>query len=212
MYKFKLVKPYPLWKVEYEEFQYKLIDKRSIFRIYVKPTQESNYINLYNTNSLPWAQIALRKLQDIFDTQIIHILEEGEEYYPMFEINSQVYKTLYTFPEQSCVCGTNIPGNLRYGEFSVDAEKFDYVRDFVFFYERGTCLVKGNQLFIDGDLIYNSQQLKDLCDSINQDFRDLDTMPDKLINYIINKYPDVHNYTCDMYSAYNLERRSTNNE
>lgn len=194
----KLKKPYPLWKVEYEQIPHKEVEHTDIYRIYVKIAKDANYMCLYVANSLPRAQIALQKLQDIFDTQVINMLV-NEYYYPMFEIHNQIYKTLYVFPNQSCICGEDIPGNHRYGEYSVEATKFDYVQDYVFFYEQGTCLVKCNQLFIDGELKYNSKELKQLCDDIGQDFNNLDLYPEKLIKHISGIYPELTQYVCGGY-------------
>lgn len=203
MGEFRLVKPYPLWKVEYEQLP-KGNGKTEVFRVLVKIAPTIDYICLYTTYSSAWAEIALKKLQEIFDTQIIHLMVDEEDYYPMFEVHDQIFKTKYVFPEQSAVCGEMIPGNQRYGEFSVDAEKFDYIIDLVFFYKKGTCLIKSNQLFIDGDLIYDSNQLKAVCDSVGQDMYYLDSQPDKLLKHLLEKYPNIHQFTCGWYSAYNL--------
>lgn len=198
----KLMKPYPLYKVEYEEIPSRN-GKSDVYRIYVKIAAQTEWLLLYVTHKLAWAQISLDKLKTIFDTQIIHFIINGIDDYPMFEIHDQIYKTQYVFPEQSCVCGGQIARNHYYGEYSVDYEKFDYVRDFVFFYKKGTCLVKNNQLFLDGELLANSSELAALCEDIDQPLCQLDSSPDKLIDYLKNKYTDrVTSYECNGYSAF----------
>ena len=137
---------------------------------------------------------------------IRRVIVDEDDIPPMFEIHDQVYKSLYVFPDQSCIVGETITGNERYGEFSVEALKFDYVKDTVFFYERGTALIKSNQLFIDGQLICNSKQLKNLCDEIGQDFNKLDLYPEKIIKYIQNNYSGVREYLCGSYGAYGLDK------
>lgn len=203
MKNFKFVKPYPLFKVEYEEVPSG--DKKfGVYTIYVKIAEPMSWKELYTTYTLPRAQIVLNKLKEIFDLYVIHFIVEynADTYFPMFEVNNQVYKTQYTFPEHSCICGEQIKGNQRYAEFSVDYEKFDYVEELVFFYNKGTCLVKGNQLFIDGELIADSSQLSDICNSIGQEMYKLDSDPEKMIKYIKDNYPDIKCYMCNGYASY----------
>ena len=199
------MKPYPLWKVEYEQVP-NGENKNDIYRVLVKIAKNANWFELYKTYSSVWAEVALKKLQDIFDLYIISFIVDEDDIPPMFEIHDQVYKSLYVFPDQSCIVGENIIGNERYGEFSVEALKFDYVKDTVFFYERGTALIKSNQLFIDGQMICNSKQLKNLCDEIGQDFNQLDLYPEKIIKYIQNNYSGVREYLCGSYGAYGLDK------
>lgn len=201
MQNFKFINPYPLFKVEYEEVAGRNDSKSSVYRIYVKIAGPMNWVLLYVTHTLGWAQISLSRLKEIFDTWVVKFIIE-DELPPMFEVNGEVYKTQFVFPEQSCICGEQIPGNKRYSEFAVDYLKFDYVVDTVFFYDKGTCLVKANQLFIDGVLEYNSTELKELCDMIGQDWSYLDSSPDKLIQYIREKNKDIRRYECNGYTAY----------
>lgn len=207
---YKFMKPYPLWKVEYEQVP-NGENKNDIYRVLVKIAKNANWFELYKTYSSVWAEIALKKLQDIFDLYVMNFIIDEDDIPPMFEIHDQIYKSLYVFPDQSCIVGETITGNERYGEFSVEALKFDYVKDTIFFYEKGTALIKSNQLFIDGQLICNSKQLKSLCDEIGQDFNKLDLYPERIINYLTNNY-SVKTYVCNTYSAFNLvDRFNMNN-
>ena len=206
MQNFKFMKPYPLWKVDYEQVP-NGENKNDIYRVLVKIAKNTNWFELYKTYSSVWAEIALKKLQDIFDLYVIDFIVDEDNIPPMFEIHDQIYKTKYVFPDQSCIVGETIAGNQRYGEFSVDALKFDYVRDLVFFYEKGTALVKSNQLFIDGELICDSVQLKELCDEIGQDFNKLDLYPEPIIKYLKLNYSNVSEYICDTYTAHRINER-----
>lgn len=201
MKNFRFMKPYPLFKVEYEEVAGRNDSKSSVYRIYVKIAEPMNWTLLYVTHTLGWAQVSLSRLKEIFDTWVVKFIIE-DELPPMFEINGEIYKTQYVFPEQSCICGEQIAGNQRYSEFAVDYLKFDYVRDIIFFYDIGTCLVKSNQLFIDGVLEYNSTELKEVCDMIGQDFSYLDSSPDKLIDYIKERHKGLKRYECNGYTSY----------
>ena len=201
MQNFKFMKPYPLFKVEYEEIAGRNDNKSSVYRIYVKIAEPTNWVLLYTTHTLGWAQVSLNRLKEIFDTWVVKFIIE-DELPSMFEVNGEIYKTQFVFPEQSCICGEQIAGNQRYSEFAIDYVKFDYVRDTIFFYDRGTCLVKANQLFIDGVLEYNSKELKELCDMIGQNWSYLDSSPDKLIQYIREKNKDIRRYECNGYTAY----------
>jgi hypothetical protein len=203
---YRLMKPYPLWKVVYEQLP-REDSKTDVYTIWVKIAKNLDYIKLYTVNSPAWADIALKKLQEIFELYILKFIVE-EYVPPMFEINSQVYKSTFVFPEQSCICGETIAGNQRYGEFSVDDEKFDYVRDFVFFYDEGDCLVKCNQLFLNGELLADSKKLSEICKSIGQEMCALDYNPDKLIRYIKEHYPNARNYICNGYCSYRINERS----
>lgn len=203
MKNFRFMKPYPLFRWEAEEVPSRN-DKSTIYRIYVKIAEPMDWILLYTTFSSAWCEIAVKKLRDIFDLYIIHFIVEDDKdtYFPMFEVNNQIYKTQFTFPEQSCICGEQIKGNKRYAEFSIDYEKFDYIQETVFFYDKGTCLVKSNQLFLDGELLFNSTDLKKLCDEIGQNWSYLDSSPDKLINYLKENYRERANrYICNGYSS-----------
>lgn len=201
---FKFMKPYPLFKVEYEEVVCKNDNKSVVYKIYVKIAEPMNWVILYTTHTLGWAQVALDRLKEIFDTWIVKFIIE-DELPPMFEINDEIYKTQYIFPQQSCICGEQIAGNHRYAEYAVDYLKFDYVRSIVFFYDKGTCLVKCNQLFIDGNLILNSQQLDEVCKEIHQDKSLLNSSPDKLLKYIANNYTNVDIYVCDGYTNHTVK-------
>lgn len=201
-----LTKPYPLWKLESEEIP-KGESKFTTYSVLVKISKEANWIELYNSVSELWAKIALNRLQELFVPTILNLMLSEEEYCPMFEIHDQIYKTTYVFPNQSCICGENIAGNTHYGEYSIDSEKYDYVKDFVFFYKKGECLVKGNQLFLNGELLLNAKQLKEVCDNINQEFMYLDSSPEALIKYIKANYPEATSYTCNGYSAFNIKER-----
>ena len=203
MKNFRFMKPYPLFRWEAEEVPSRN-DKSTIYRIYVKIAEPMDWILLYTTFSSAWCEIAVKKLKDIFDLYIMHFIVEDDKdtYFPMFEVNDQIYKTQFTFPEQSCICGEQIKGNQRYAEFSIDYEKFDYIQETVFFYDKGTCLVKSNQLFLDGELLFNSTDLKKLCDEIGQNWSYLDSSPDKLINYLKENYRERANrYICNGYSS-----------
>lgn len=201
MQNFKFIKPYPLFKVECEEVVSRNDSKSTVFSIYVKIAKKMDWVLLYTTYSLGWAQVALNRLREIFDIWIIKFITE-EKLPPMFEVNGEVYKTQYIFVKQSCICGKQIAGNQRYSEFAIDSIKFDYVRDIIFFYDEGTCLVKGNQLFIDGELKYNSKELKELCDNIGQDWSYLDSSPDKLIAYLKENYKNYKRYCCNGYLSF----------
>lgn len=203
MKNFRFMKPYPLFRWEAEEVPSR-DDKSTVYRVYVKIAEPMKWVMLYTTFSSAWCEIAVKKLKDIFDLYIVHFFLEDDKdtYFPMFEIHDQIYKTQFVFPEQSCICGEQIKGNKRYAEFSIDYEKFDYIQDTVFFYDKGTVLVKGNQLFLDGELLYDSTSLKSLCDEIGQNWSYLDSSPDKLIQYLKDNYREkACRYICNGYSA-----------
>lgn len=204
MKNFKFIKPYPLFKVEYEEIVGRDNSKSSVYRIYAKISEPMNWFLLYTTHTLGWAQVSLNRLKELFDIWIIKFITE-DDLPTMFEVNGEIYKTQYVFPDQSCICGEQIAGNHRYAEFAIDYLKFDYVRELIFFYSKGTCLVKCNQLFLDGELLLNSKQLDSVCKEIGQDKSLLDSSPDKLLTYIINKYENVKTYICEGYTSYNLQ-------
>ena len=203
MQNFRFMKPYPLFKWEAEEVPSKT-SKSIVYRIYVKIAEPMEWVCVYTTFSNAWCELAVNKLKDIFDLYIVHMFleDDADTYFPMFEVNNQVYKTQFVFPEQSCICGEQIAGNQRYAEFNVDYEKFDYIVDTVFFYDKGTCLVKGNQLFLDGKLLANSTQLADMCKNIGQEFNRLDTDPQKMIKYLQENYKNVNKFICNGYTSF----------
>lgn len=203
MKNFKFMKPYPLFKWEAEEVKSR--DSKSIvYSVFVKVAEPVNWTLLYTTFSSAWCEIAVKKLKDIFELYVIHFFmeDDADTYFPMFEVNNQIYKTQFVFPKQSCICGEQIEGNSRYAEFSTDYEKFDYVVETVFFYDKGTALVKGNQLFLDGKLLADSTHLLELCNSIGQEMYKLDSSPDKLIEYLKENYKNIKHYICNGYSSH----------
>lgn len=203
MEEIKLKKPYPLWKLAYEEIESRG-EALGTYNVCVQLDKYTDWIELYSTFSELWAKIALKRLQDIFDIHIFKWLTSEDNNPTMIEVNDQVYKATYVFPYQSCICGKQIDGNQRYGEYIIDDIKFDYVRELIFFYYSGTVLVKSNQVFLDGELLLNSHNLNVLCEDIGQDMRLLDSDPSRLIKYLKENYT-VREYVCNGYSAYNLD-------
>lgn len=191
----------PLFKLIYEEYLDRNNKITGSWSVYV------NYMGgdilLYNTFSEEWAKIALKRLKDNWDSYVSCFIND-EDVPVMFERDDAIYKMEYVFPEQSCVVGLPIEGNIHYAEYCPQGQKFDYIQDIIFFYKQGTCLVKGNQLFMDGQLLLNCTQLKQVCDSIGQNFNALDYDANKLIQYIKNTYSNVKCYVCGGYSSYNI--------
>lgn len=198
----RLERPYPLFKVEQEDIPRKDNTTSLYYSIYVKVGKDYDWFLLYGTASRPWSELALDRLREIFDIHIFKWLVNEEENAPvMFMIDDQMYKTTHIIPHQSCICGETIEGNQRYAEFSVDSIKFDYITSLVTFFYKGDCIVKANQLFLNGELLCDSKQLKDLCDSIGQDFNKLDYDPYKLTDYLVGNY-NIKSYTCGWYTSY----------
>lgn len=175
------------------------------YTITVRKGNEGEEQELYNTFSKPRAELAFSKLKDMYDIHIKYWLR-NERIPVMFEIDKQIYKTEYVFPKQSCICGSQIPGNDRYGIYTPDTTKFDYAQETIFFYDENEALVIGNQLFLNGELLFNSTDLFNLCNSIGQDFNKLDLYPNKIIDYLVSNY-NVCTYICDGYSSYNLKNK-----
>lgn len=195
---------YPLWKVVFEQIPIHN-SKTASYSIYVKLDEQTNWLKLYETVSEPWSKIALIKLQELFDVYICKWIKDIDSVPTMFELNNQIYKTTYVIPSQSCICGEHILGNTHYGQLDEYDQKFDYIQSIIFFYNKGECLVKGNQLFLDGELLLNSEQLDEVCEAIGQEKLYLDSSLDKLINYISQHYPSATSYTCNGYSNYDIK-------
>lgn len=191
----------PLFKLIYEEYLDRNNKITGSWSVYVNYMGED--ILLYNTFSEEWAKIALKRLKDNWDSYVSCFIND-EDVPVMFERDDAIYKMEYVFPEQSCVVGLPIEGNIHYAEYCPQGQKFDYIHDTIFFYKQGTCLVKANQLFMDGQLLLNCTQLKQVCDSIGQNFNALDYDANKLIQYIKNTYSNVKCYVCGGYSSYNI--------
>lgn len=196
-----------LFKLVYDEVLDRDNKITGSWSVYLKLLNDNNVdILLYNTFSENWAKIALQRLKDFYEPYLYSFIT-GTNLPVMFERDDAIYKLEYVFPEQGCVVGSQIEGNNRYVSFSPQEEKYDYIQDLIFFYTEGVCLVKDNQMFLDGKLLLNSKQLKDVCDSIGQDFNSLDYNADKLIQYIIKTYPQVNTYICNGYCSFNIGRR-----
>lgn len=195
----------PMFKVIYDEFIGAHGNVKGIYNLYVHSPKSANNIKLYESFSENYIKIALNKVKDYWDVYLKFWLD-NENLPTMIECNDQIYKVECMCLSQCCIVGSQIPGNRLYGEYSPEAKKMDFVRDIVFTYEKGTALVKSNQLFMDGELLCDSQQLKELCDTIGQDFNKLDLYPDKLMDYLKSTYPYRFNsYTCNGYSSYNIK-------
>lgn len=193
---FKREKGYPLWKVEYEEQLYHDVLSKE-YTIYVKPHSMVPPIKLYMTNSLPKIQVALERLKDMYDILIERVLVDMDNQPAMFEVHNQIYATTGIVISQSCICGEIIEGNKCYGAIEEDYDlKFDYTQDYIFFYKKGECLVKGNQVFLDGLLILNENQLFSLCDEIGQNIDQLETQPYKLLKWLATNYSNAKTYIC----------------
>lgn len=199
----------PEFKVVYDEFIGSRGDIKGIFNLYVHspagtPAHHED-VQLYETFSENYIKLALNKAKDYWSPYLKYWLVD-EKLPVMFECNDQVYSVECMCLSQFSIVGSQIPGNKLYGEYKPEAEKFDMVRDYVFTYQHGTALVKSNQLFLNGELLCNAKQLKELCDSINQDFNKLDYYPDNLMDYLKKTYKDDFDcYVCQGYSSYNVK-------
>lgn len=198
-------KPYPLWRIIQEEIPRADKTKFTSYTIEVKIDDRANWLELYSTVSKLHAEIAQKRLSDIFDVSIYKWLEASYNIPVMFEICDQIYRTTNVLIGQSCICGETIEGNHRYGEFFIGSNKFSYIDNIIFFYEKGHCLVKCNQVFLDGNLLYTSKQLADLCKEIEQEFNKLDLYPEKLIKFLKKEHPEMISYTCNGYSRWNIK-------
>lgn len=196
-----------LYTLKYNEYLDKRNQVSNNWSLYVKVLEDNKVkydgVLLYQSFSENWIKIALEKYKNYLSIYLYSFITENN-LPTMFEVNEQVFKLEYVFPEQSCVVGLPIKGNSQYLEINPDGEKYDYVQSFVTFYDKGICLVKGNQLFLDGELLLNCTQLKQVCDSIGQNFNALDYDANKLIQYIKNTYSNVKCYVCGGYSSYNI--------
>ena len=194
-----------LYTLKYNEYLDKRNQVSNNWSLYVKVLEDNKVkydgILLYQSFSENWIKIALEKYKNYLSNYLYSFITENN-LPTMFEVNDQVFKLEYVFPEQSCVVGLPIIGNSQYLQVNPDREKYDYGQSFITFYDRGICLVKGNQLFLDGELLYNSIQLKTLCNNIEQDFNKLDYQADKLITFLKTNYPNVKGYVCNGFSSW----------
>lgn len=200
------MKQRPLFKFEEEEY----INKRdgticTTYTIWVKFYPDDMYIEVYNTSSRVQAQLAYEHLKSIADVYLYKLYSKEEDAYTMFEYADQIYKTTFVCFNQSCICGEDISGNQRYGEFSPDGVKHDYALNIIFFYPKNHCLIKSNQVFMNGELLLNSKELDEVCKKIGQNKSQLDTNPDKFVEYIQQNYPEVQSYECNWYTRYMKE-------
>lgn len=190
---------FPQWCIHYEETSLNG-DLDSKCEIAVKRDLYEEWSVLYKPNSLLDAQFYIKRLKNLYDPYIKKFLDQQEPI--MFEYADQIYKCTYVFPEQSCICGTEILGNTAYGEYHPDGIKVDYLRNTVFFYDKDNCIVKGNKVFLNGELILTSKELVELCDKIGQQFNQLDTYPDKLVKWLKHMYPSLLSYECNGYCCF----------
>lgn len=196
----KLIKPYPLWKVDMED---QLINGNiyTLYKVYAKCYHDDIWNILYTTYNKNWCGLALEKLKEMFDVYIYKWLDNEYDIPSMFEIDDQIYKTKYIFPDKSHICGNQIDGNTYYGKVIDETLVFDYIQSNVIFYNKNTCLVKNNQVFVDGNLIYNEEQLSVICNTIHQDINSLNSDAYKFIEYI-NKLFDINEYICDDFTYF----------
>jgi hypothetical protein len=197
-------KGYPLWKVEYEEKLYHDVLSKE-YSIFVKPHSQVSHMRLYITSSLPKAMLALERLKEIYPTIVEKVIKSEDNQPAMFEVHNQIYKTTFVLLGQSCICGEIIEGNKHYGAIEDNYDlKFDYTQDFVFFYDYGDCLVHSNQLFLNGELILNEEQLCKICAELGQDIEHLETEPHKLLRWLAINYPDAKTYICGGSTYYDV--------
>lgn len=196
----KLIKPYPLWKVDIED---QLINGNvyTLYKIYAKCYHNDIWNILYTTYNKNWCGLALEKLKEMFDVYIYKWLDNEYDIPSMFEIDDQIYKTKYIFPDKSHICGTQVEGNLSYGEYTSETLVFDYIQSNVIIYNKNTCLIKNKQVFIDGNLIYRQNELENICDTVGQDIDSLNNEAFRFIDYI-KKLFDIDEYICDNYTYY----------
>lgn len=190
----------PCWRVIYEEiFKESYITKNYIIQVLF---DDHLWYQLYETTSLPKAQLALERLKELYYPIIYNFLQQRNPI--MFEVNGYVYRTDMILTTKSYICGSMIEGNVKYYDYEEPDHIFDYLSNFVNFYDKGDVLVVGKQVFLNGNLLLNYNELEDVCKNINQDINNLDYDGDKFIRYIVDNYKEAKNYICGGYTKFNI--------
>lgn len=199
-----MANPYPLWRVTYEE---KYFNQRIISEYKIECRYGDNdmpWIELYKCDSLPETQLVLKRLKEIYYPIILNFLKGNEPI--MYEVDGYVYKTEMVLPNQSCIVGTYIKDNVKYGDIQEETIKHDYIQDSISFYYKGHALVVGKQLFVDGELVLNFIELENICNNIGQDVEYLDYNADKFLKFLAEHFDNIKSYTCGGYTSYDIGR------
>ena len=109
-------------------------------------------------------------------------------------------------PNQSCIVGSYIKDNVKYGDIEEEIIKHDYAVDYINFYNKGHALIIGKQLFLDGELLLNFIELENICISIGQNIEALDYDADLIIKFIAEHYENARMYTCGGYTNFDIRR------
>lgn len=199
-----MANPYPLWRVIYEEKYYNnhIIGDYKIEARY--GNEDMPWIELYKCDSLPEAQLVLKRLKEIYYPIILNFLQGNEP--AMYEVDGYVYKTEMVLPNQSCIIGSHIKNNVKYGNIEEETIKHDYIHDSISFFNKGHALIVGKQLFLDGELLLNFVELEHICLTIGQNIETLDYDADIIIKFIADHYENAKMYTCGGYTNFDIRR------
>ena len=91
----RLERPYPLFKVVQEDIPDRHGGTSIYYSIYVKVSEDTEWVILYGTFSRPYSELAIDRLREIFDIHIFKWMVDEEKNAPvMFMVDDQIYKTI----------------------------------------------------------------------------------------------------------------------
>lgn len=181
----------PKWKIEYEEQYHKPDYKVLGYSIYVKCEYKSEWIKLYHTMEYHTCLAALNKLKyNLYDLLLKPYILYNE-LPTMIEIDDQIYKVINISINNSCIMIEQIKRNINYGKYKQGTISCNYVQSFVRFYKKNELLIHNDQIFLNGELLYDRDATLGLCGNINQEFSSLYSDNMNIIHFLFNKYPYV---------------------
>lgn len=197
----------PIWSINYEEGK---SDGKwySFWTVNYYFADDNAWKTVYCTQSYEWAKIALDKYKDCLDSCcLIPTLKNLSPV--MFERADQMYRITNINLEHGVVFGEQIRGNKFYGDTNPQFSEngFDYIKEDILFHQFGDAVVKNNQLFLNGNLVLNTESFEQICQNVNQRLEHIGTHPTNLIKYIVSTYDNVRRYICGDFSYNNINTR-----
>lgn len=187
----------PKWKIEYEEQYHKPDYKVLGYSIYVKCDINYKWVKLYTTYDYNECMLALNKLKYTLYDLLIKPYILNNQLPVMVEINDQIYKVIDISINHSCIIVEQIKNNINYGKYEQDFISYDYIESFILPFKQDELLVHNNQIFLNGELLYNRNETIDLCNQIGQDVDLLAYNNKPIVTYLFNLHKNIKCYICE---------------
>ena len=191
---------YPKWKIEYMEqsnkkqFSYEVLG----YTISIKLNEDDDWISLYRSSSREKATLAFNKLKHLYYNLLGPYFKN--QYIPaMVKCNNQIYKVVDINVNDSIILAKQITNNNCYGTYTSECVKINYAENIIRIYDFNDMLIHNCQVFLDGDLILNTESLDDIAKELQHvDKFSLYLLDENVIDCLFSRFSSAERCITDV--------------